>query len=134
MRNLAITEGAQASFTVSTWPGETFEGKIEHVSHVIDARTRSMAVELAVDNANARLTPGAYAVVSWPVHRARPSLFVPATECTFVDRVRDGTLDQVVVQRGAAGDRVLRRGSETLKLGATIATRVWTPPDAGAGH
>ena len=41
----AITDGAEASFTVSTWPGETFEGKIDHVSHVIDAKTRSMAVE-----------------------------------------------------------------------------------------
>ncbi|HEY6034407.1 MAG TPA: efflux RND transporter periplasmic adaptor subunit, partial [Kofleriaceae bacterium] len=140
----AITDGAKASFTVSTWPGETFEGKIDHISHVIDPKTRSMAVELGVDNAKGRLTPGAYAEVTWPVHRTAPSLFVPAsavvqtTERTFVDRVRDGTIDQVTVQRGvavgdqvevfgelAAGDQILKRGSETLKPGAKVATKPW---------
>jgi RND family efflux transporter MFP subunit len=148
----AITEGAEASFTVSTWPGESFKGTIDHVSHVIDAKTRSMAVELAFDNAKNRLTPGAYAEVAWPVHRTTPSLFVPAsaivqtTERTFVDRVRDDAVDQVVVQRGvavgdtvevfgdlAAGDRILKRGSETLKPGAKVTTKLWTP-DAGSGH
>jgi len=149
----AITEGAESSFTVSTWPGETFTGKIGHVSHVIDAKTRSMSVELDVDNAKGRLTPGAYAEVKWPVHRTTPSLFVPSsavvqtTERTFVDRVRDGVIDQVVVQRGvavgdvvevfgdlAAGDQVLKRGSETLKPGTKVTTHVWIPPDAGVGH
>jgi membrane fusion protein, multidrug efflux system len=146
----AISGGAEASFTVSTWPGETFKGKIEHVSHVIDSKTRSMPVELVVDNAKGRLTPGAYAEVAWPVHRTAPSLFVPAsavaqtTERTYVDRVRDGTVDQVTVQRGvamgelvevfgelAAGDQVLRRGSETMKTGTKVTTHVWAPPDAG---
>jgi membrane fusion protein (multidrug efflux system) len=146
----AISDGAEASFTVSTWPGETFTGKIEHVSHVIDSKTRSMPVELVVDNANGRLTPGAYAEVAWPVHRTAASLFVPAsavaqtTERTYVDRVRDDTLDQVTVQRGvamgelvevfgdlAAGDQVLKRGSETMKPGTKVSTHASTPPDAG---
>lgn len=146
----AITDGGKASFTVSTWPGETFEGKIAHISHVIDPKTRSMAVELGVDNAKGRLTPGAYAEVTWPVHRTAPSLFVPVsavvqtTERTFVDRVRDGTIDQVTVQRGVAvgdqvevfgeltaGDQVLKRGSETLKAGAKVATKPWAAPAPG---
>jgi len=106
-----------------------------------------MAVELDVDNTSGRLTPGAYAEVTWPVHRSTPSLFVPATsvvqttERTFVDRVRDGAIDQVTVQRGvavgelvevfgelAAGEQVLKRGSETLKPGAKVATKPWAPP------
>ena len=149
----AITDGAEASFTVSTWPGEIWKGKVGHISHVIDARTRSMPVELDVDNAKGRLTPGAYAEVLWPVHRTTPSLFVPTsavvqtTERTYVDRVRDGVVDMVPVQRGmaigdlvevfgalAAGDQVMKRGSETLKAGAKVATRPWMPPDAGSGH
>ncbi len=149
----AITEGAEASFTVSTWPGEAFQGKVSRISHVIDGKTRSMAVELDVDNARGRLTPGAYAEVRWPVHRTTPSLFVPntavvqTTERTYVDRVRDGSVDQVVVQRGfamgelvevfgdlAAGDQVLKRGSETLKPGSKVTTRPWTPPPPQAGH
>jgi len=149
----AITLGAEASFTVSTWPGETFQGKVGRVSHTIDGKTRSMAVELDVDNAGSRLTPGAYAEVTWPVHRTTPSLFVPGsavvqtTERTYVDRVRDGSVDQVVVARGfavgeivevfgelSAGDQVLKRGSETLKPGSKIVTHLWNPPNPGAGH
>lgn len=143
----AITDGAEASFTVSTWPGESFKGKISRVSHMIDPKTRAMAVELDVDNAHGRLTPGAYAEITWPVKRTSPSLFVPSssvvqtTERTFVDRVRDGVIDQVTVQRGVAtgefvevfgdlkaGDQVLKRGSETLKTGARVSTKPWVPP------
>jgi membrane fusion protein, multidrug efflux system len=146
----AITEGADASFTVSTWPGEKFTGKVDHISHVIDPKTRSMAVELGFDNSARRLTPGAYAEVTWPVHRTAPSLFVPAsavaqtTERTFVDRVRDNTVDQVTVQRGVVvgdlvevfgelspGDQVLKRGSETLKPGTQVTTHAGS---AGSAH
>jgi hypothetical protein len=31
----------------------------------------------------------------------------------------------------AAGDQVLKRGSETMKTGAKVTTHPWTPPDAG---
>jgi hypothetical protein len=84
------------------------------------------------------------------VHRTSPSLFVPAsavaqtTERTYVDRMRDETIDQVSVQRGVvmgelvevfgeltAGNQVLKRGSETMKTGTKVSTRPWTPSDAG---
>lgn len=146
-----ITEGGTAIFTVSTWPGEKFTGTIRRLSHVIDPKTRTMAVELDIANTGAkRLTPGAYAEVLWPVHRDVPSLFVPPTavvqtpERTYVNRVVDGKVEQVTVQRGlaagdvvevfgtlAAGDSVLRRGSETLAPGAAVSTKPYVPPDAG---
>jgi hypothetical protein len=84
-----------------------------------------------------------YAEVLWPVRRESPSLFVPSsavvqtTERTFVDRVRSGIVEQVPVQRGqtlpdrvevygnlAAGDVVLRRGSEELKTGTHVNTKM----------
>jgi len=93
--------------------------------------------------------PGAYAEVDWPLRRPAPTLFVPptaivqTTERTFVDRVRDGKVEQVAVQRGAtmgdvvevfgdlaAGDQVLRRGSEVLASGSTVRT---TLAPAGIG-
>ncbi len=138
----AIADGGPVDFTVSTWPGETFSGKVSHVSHVIDSKTRTMAVELVAANANKKLVPGAYAEVVWPVHRDAATLFVPptaivqTTERTFVDRVRDGKVEQVTVQRGspmgelvevfgplAAGDQVLKRGSEVLATGASVQTK-----------
>jgi RND family efflux transporter MFP subunit len=138
----AVAEGAEATFSVRAWPGQPRKGVVRRVAHSIDARTRTMAVELDLDNPDGKLAPGMFAEVRWPVRRSGPSLLVPAsaiaqtTEKTFVDRVRDGVVDQVAVQRGAAdgelvevfgalaaGDLVLRRASEELRPGAHVTTR-----------
>ncbi|MGE5183881.1 MAG: efflux RND transporter periplasmic adaptor subunit [Acidobacteriota bacterium] len=138
----AVAAGTAAVFTVSTYPGQNFTGKVARIAHEIDPKTRTMAVELDFDNAGPKpLVPGAYAEVRWPVHRDAPSLFVPpsaiatTTERTFVDRVRDGKIEQVTVVRGAqmgnlvevfgelaAGDQVLKRGSEVLAPGTAVTT------------
>jgi hypothetical protein len=87
-----------------------------------------------------------YGDVKWPVRRTGPSLLVPpgavveTTEKTFVDRVRDGVIEQVAVRRGraagdlievfgdlSAGQEVLRRGSEDLRPGAQVTTRLLVP-------
>lgn len=56
----------------------------------LDVKTRTMPVELDVANAGARLSPGMYAEVIWPVRRKQTLLFVPpsatTTERTFVVR------------------------------------------------
>jgi len=148
----AIAEGAKAEFVVRTWPGQRFGGVIKRVAHAIDTRTRTMPVELDVENPNNKLAPGMFAEVLWPIRRDTPSLFVPAsaivqtTEKTYVDRVRDGAVEQVPVQRGTAlkdrvevfgalqaGDAVLRRGSEELKDGAKVNAKPFVP-DGGAGR
>jgi RND family efflux transporter MFP subunit len=149
----AIGEGAPAEFTVSAWSGKRFSGTVSRVSRAIDAKTRTMPVELEVDNRDGSLASGMYANVRWPIARRAPSLLVPATaiaqttERTFVDRVRsDGTVEQVSVRRGAvvgervevigavaAGDLVLRRGSEEIQNGARVTPRRATP-DGGASR
>ncbi|HSN26587.1 MAG TPA: efflux RND transporter periplasmic adaptor subunit [Kofleriaceae bacterium] len=139
----AVSLGTPATFTVSTYPGQKFTAKVARIAHEIDPRTRTMAVELDFDNTGPKqLVPGAYAEVQWPVHRDAPSLFVPpsaiatTTERTFVDRVRGGKLEQVTVGRGvamgdlvevfgdlAAGDQVLKRGSEVMAAGTAVTVR-----------
>jgi membrane fusion protein, multidrug efflux system len=135
----AIADGASAEFGVRTWPGERFSGKIVRVARSIEAKTRTMPVELDVDNRAGRLAPGMFAEVVWPVRRATPSLLVPptaivqTTERTFVDRVKGGFVEEVPVERGTVvsdkvevfgalevGDLVLRRGSEELRSGAAV--------------
>jgi RND family efflux transporter MFP subunit len=146
----AIAEGAKADFVVRTWPGQKFSGVIRRVAHAIDTKTRTMPVELDVENTAGKLAPGMFAEVFWPIRRESPSLFVPpsavvqTTEKTFVDRVRDGQVEQVPVQRGTAlkdrvevvgalqaGDTVLRRGSEELKDGARVKAKPYVA-DGGA--
>jgi RND family efflux transporter MFP subunit len=148
----AIAEGATASFSVRTWPGATFSGTIRRVAHAIDVRTRTMPVELDYSNQDGKLAPGMFAEVVWPIRREAPTLFVPTsavaqtTDKTYVDRVKDGTIDPVPVRRGIvikemvevfapdlrAGDSVLKRGSEELKAGTPVQARMATP-DGGDG-
>jgi RND family efflux transporter MFP subunit len=142
-----VTEGTTATFTVSTWPNEKFTGVAKRISHSIDPRTRTMPVELDVDNAAGRLTSGMFVNVEWPLKRPSATLWVPgsavvqSTERTFVVRVRDGNVEQVPVQRGSvtpnlvevfgslqAGDLVARRGSEELRPGMHVETRAAPAP------
>src|SRR5205807_784702 len=75
----AIVKGARVPFAVPAFPGETFYGVVSLVSHDLDEKTRSMAVELEVRNADLRLSAGMYPEVVWPVKRAQDSLLVPPT-------------------------------------------------------
>ncbi len=138
----AIAEGTTATFTVRAHPGVKFTGTTKRVSRSIDAKTRSMPVELDVDNADSRLAAGMFVDVAWPVKRTEPTLFVPpsaiaqSTERAFVARVKDGAVEQVPVQRGVTqgdlieifgalheGDVVAKRGTEELRTGLKVETR-----------
>jgi RND family efflux transporter MFP subunit len=136
----AIADGANAEFAVRTWPGVKFSGAIRRVAHAIDMRTRTMPVELDYANKDGKLAPGMFAEVTWPVRRDAPSLFVPSTavvqttDKTYVDRIKDGVVEQLPVKRGvtlkdavevfAGGlvvdDLVMKRGSEELKPGTKV--------------
>jgi RND family efflux transporter MFP subunit len=142
-----VAEGVTATFTVSAWPNEKFTGVAKRISHSIDPQTRTMAVELDVDNTAGRLTPGMFVSVTWPLKRPSETLWVPntavvqSTDHTFVVRVHAGTVEQVPVQRGSvtpnlvevfgslrAGDLVARRGSEELRPGMHVETRTAPAP------
>jgi len=127
---------------VKAWPGRDFAGTISRVSHWVDTRTRTMAVEADVEQSQSALDPGMFVEVVWPLRRASPSLFVPASavletaEATFVERVSQGKVERVPVRRGStmgnlvevfgslnAGDSVVVRGSEDLANGAHVIPR-----------
>jgi RND family efflux transporter MFP subunit len=140
----AIAESANADFVVRTWPGLKFSGQITRVAHAVDMRTRTMPVELDYSNKDGKVAPGMFAEVMWPIRREAASLLVPSSaivqspEKTYVDRVVNGAIQQVAVKRGvvlkdkvevfssglAAGDLVLKRGSEEMKDGTKVQVRV----------
>jgi len=134
-----VSRGTAVSFTVPAYPGQSFRGTVARVSQTLDTRTRSMAVELDVQNPNGTLSPGMYADVDWPVRMTRTSLLVPVssvvvtTERMFVIRVRDGKAEWVNVTRGAtvnglvevygnlqAGDEIVERGNDEIREGTTL--------------
>lgn len=53
--------GQRVSFTVEAHPGETFTGLISFIEPMVDLRTRTAAVRIAVDNTAGRLKPGMFA-------------------------------------------------------------------------
>lgn len=135
-----ITRGTTVEFRVSAFPDQTFQGVIARPAHSLDMKTRSMLVEMDVNNPKQVLAPGMFAEVQWPVSRAQASLFVPRTavvrtsERQFVVRVRNGVAEWVDVRRGELdgdvievfgdlreGDIVIRRGNDEIRPGTKIA-------------
>lgn len=53
--------GQPVTFTVEAHPGHSFEGCISFIEPMIDERTRTAAVRVAVDNSDGRLKPGMFA-------------------------------------------------------------------------
>ena len=119
-----IVNGASVPFQVPAYPERTYSGNVARISHALDQKTRTMAVELDVMNRDGSLAPGMYPTVKWPVRRARPSLFVPktsvvtTTERTFVIRNQSGQAEWVDVKKGMAeGDLWKCRESEARRYG-----------------
>lgn len=134
-----VSVGQTIEFTLTTFPGETFTGKLARLARALDPKTRTMAVELDINNAAGRLAPGMFAEIRWPARRSGPSLLVPrsavatTTERTFVVRVRDGVTEWVDVKRGGAmkdlvevfgnlnaGDQVAVRATDELRSGTKV--------------
>jgi len=134
-----VREGQQASFNVPAYPGRTFQAPIVRISHEINQSTRTMQVEMDFHNANAEITPGTFATVEWPIQRAYPTLFVPATaittdlQRTFVIRVRLGKTEWVDVKTGVSvngktevfgdltvGDAVIRNATDSIRPGVAV--------------
>jgi membrane fusion protein (multidrug efflux system) len=137
-----IKQGQLVAFTVPAYPGETFHAPIERIANDVDLSTRTMHVELDVQNPNDKLTPGSFVTVTWPVRRRTNSLFVPTTSVandqqhTFVIRVRDGKTEWVNVQTGETvngeievfgelhpGDQVVRMASDAIRSGQSVTVR-----------
>lgn len=134
-----VRVGQMVPYTVPSSPGRTFEAPIARVADALDERTRTMAVELEVPNADNRLAAGEYVTVQWPVRRTYPTLEVPATAVAndqqrqFVIKVAGGVTSWVDVTTGVvsdgktevfgdlkAGDRVVRRATDALQPGTKV--------------
>src|SRR5260221_14750359 len=142
-----INVGSTVEYSVPAFPSQTFAGTIARVAHSVDVKTRTMPVELDVNNSDGRLSSGMFPEVLWPVRRTEPTLFVPTsavartTEATFVIRVRDGNTEWVNVQTGEIdgksievfdglheGDDMAVRGTDEVRGG----TRVVAKPGSNA--
>jgi len=74
-----IVKGAKVEFKVPAYPQRTYSGTVARLSHTLDQKTRTMAVEMDATNRDGSLAPGMYPQVKWPVRQNKASLFAPKT-------------------------------------------------------
>jgi RND family efflux transporter MFP subunit len=104
--SVAAQSGAPADLTLDEYPGETFHGSLVRNSDSIDPASRTLLVEVDVENAGGRLKPGAYVQVHLKMPEGARSLVVPANALLFrreglqVGVVRDGKAELVRVRPG----------------------------------
>jgi membrane fusion protein (multidrug efflux system) len=142
-----IMQGARVEFRVPAYPDRTYTGTVARISHALDEKTRTMAVELDVLNRDGSLSPGMYPSVKWPIRGSRSLLLVPktsvvtTTERTFVIRDRNGRAEWVDVRKGTAdgdlvevagdlkvGDLVVQRAKDEIREGDTTRTSTKKTP------
>jgi RND family efflux transporter MFP subunit len=83
----AAQNGTKAALTFDEYPGESFEGTIVRNSDFIDPASRTLNVEVDIDNAQGRIKAGAYAFVhlksSHSAQTSAASLTIPANTLLF---------------------------------------------------
>jgi RND family efflux transporter MFP subunit len=79
----SVHDGEKVPITLDSIPGETFTGTLVRNSDAIDLASRTLNIEVDVDNPKGRLKPGAYAFVHLPVSGAAGAVTVPANTLLF---------------------------------------------------
>jgi multidrug efflux pump subunit AcrA (membrane-fusion protein) len=137
--------------TLDEYPGQTFHGTLVRNSNSIDAVSRTLLVEVDVDNARGQLMPGSYVQVHLKLPEGAQSLVVPANALLFrkeglqVGVVRDGKAELVRVTPGhdygdsmeiVSGlqqtDNVILSPSDSLTSGTPV--QINSQPAGGAGE
>jgi RND family efflux transporter MFP subunit len=78
-----IHDGDTATLTLDEYPGQQFTGRIARNSNSIDMASRTLNVEVDVDNPQNKLLPGAYVFVHFRLPQQQAQLSVPASALLF---------------------------------------------------
>src|SRR5258706_175980 len=95
----SIKDGDKATLTLDEYPGRSFEGTIARNSRAIDQASRTLNVDVDVDNPKAELLHGAYVFVHFKVPERVTNLMVPSnTLLVSSDGLRGGVVRDGRVQ------------------------------------
>jgi RND family efflux transporter MFP subunit len=104
----AAKPGLMADLTLTEFPGRRFPGKLVRTADAIDPATRTLLVEIAVNNPSGELLTGAYAEVHLKLPSPASSLILPVDTLIF----RSEGLRVVVVNNGKAELRPITLGHD----------------------
>jgi len=79
----AAKPGLTADLTLAEFPGRRFPGKLVRTANAIDTNTRTLLVQIDVDNPTGTLLSGAYAEVHLKLPGANSSLILPVNTLLF---------------------------------------------------
>jgi RND family efflux transporter MFP subunit len=79
----AAKPGLSADLTLAEFPNRRFTGKLTRTSNSIDPGTRTLLVEVDVDNPTGELFPGAYAQVHLKLPNGSPVFILPVSALIF---------------------------------------------------
>ncbi len=138
-----VQKGSVVDFTVPAFPGRVFHGTIARLADSIDVSTRTMPVEMDVENPKAELYSGMFPDVQWRVFRTQPTLVVPSSaigrnmDQSYVMVIRHGQAEQVSVKTGGTadgmtevfgnlqdGDEIARQITDDLRTGVPVDAHV----------
>jgi RND family efflux transporter MFP subunit len=100
----AAHSGAPATLTLDEFPGQTFHGTLVRNANSIDIASRTLLVEVDVDNPTGQLLPGAYVFVHLRLPDQTRSVTIPSNTLIFrkeglqVGLVSNGTAKLVPVK------------------------------------
>jgi RND family efflux transporter MFP subunit len=128
----SATPGTLAELSVPELPGKTFAGRVVRASDAMDPASRTMRVEVDVDNADGALLPSEYVEVHLKVATPTNSLIVPVNALLFRSEGMSAAIvqgDRVVLQRVVIG----RDFGDSLEVISGLAQGdqvVLNPPDS----
>ncbi len=89
----AAKPGITATLTLQEFPGREFQGKLVRTADAIDVASRTLLVEVDVDNPLGEILPGAYTEVHLKVPSGVPALILPVSALIFrSDGLQVGTV------------------------------------------
>ena len=147
----AAKTGLPATLTLQEFPGRQFKGRLVRTANAIDLATRTLLVEVDVDNPTGELLPGAFAEVHLAVPSGAPTFILPVSALIFraqglqVGVVKDGNRAQLaniilgrdfgseveVVSGLQTDDQVIINPPDSLISGEEV--RVGQPPNQNQG-
>jgi RND family efflux transporter MFP subunit len=81
--SVAAKPGILADLTLAQFPGRKFQGKLVRTANSIDLASRTLLVEVDVDNSTGELLPGAFTEVHLKLPMEIPSYILPVTALVF---------------------------------------------------
>ena len=79
----AVQPGLSAALVFAEHPGKRYPAKVAFTAQALDPNSRTLQVELQVENARGELFPGAYAEVHFNLTSRAPTLRVPVNTVLF---------------------------------------------------